>query len=38
MWCKWHSVDDAVAGIPPSAWANAIEQHLDTKLDPEVGL
>jgi hypothetical protein len=33
--CKGGAIDDAVTGIPPSARAYTIYQHLNTTIDPE---
>jgi hypothetical protein len=33
--CKGDPIDNAVTGIPPSARAYAIHEHLNTTIDPE---
>ena len=35
MWCKGSSIDDAVPGIPSTARAGTIKQHLDATLNAE---
>jgi len=36
MWGQWDSVDNSVAGIPASFWANAVIKHFDAAPEAEL--
>jgi len=36
MWGQWDSVDNSIAGIPASLWANAVIEHSDAEPEAEL--